>query len=269
MKLAVSSLAWSPLQDDAARATLIRSGVTGIELAPLAYWPSAPEVAPSVLAEYRDRWASAGLSIIALQGILFEKPELQLFGSIEQQAALASHLTGIARLAAALGARLIVLGAPKNRLRGTLSEEEAIAKATPLLRRAAAVAEELGVTLCIEPNPARYGGDFVRTTAEAMHLVRSVGHPGFGLHLDAGAITINGESDEDVVEAARSARHFHVSEIDLVPVGSGTVDHARLGRLLRHAEYDGWVSIEMKRVAAEALHETLERAIAIAVEAYG
>ena len=145
MRLAVSSLAWEPSQDEEARATLVRRGVTGVELAPLGYWPTAPLVSPSVLVEYRNRWIDAGLPIVALQGVLFGKPELRLFGSSEQQTAFVEHMSGIARLAAALGARVVVLGAPKNRLRGTLSEEEAIAVATPLLTRVASVAADVGV----------------------------------------------------------------------------------------------------------------------------
>jgi sugar phosphate isomerase/epimerase len=269
VKLAVSSLAWDPSQDDVVRVMLVRRGVTGLELVPRAYWPKAPDVPPIVLADYRARWADAGISIVALQSVLFGMPELQLFGSVHQQRALTDHLAGMVRLAAGVGAPIVVFGAPKNRLRGVLSEENATIQAAPLLRRVATVAAELGVVLCVEPVPARYGGDFLHTTAEAVNLVRAVDHPGFGLHLDAAELSINGERDAEVVEAARSARHFHISEIDLVPVGSGTVDHQRFGSLLRRAGFRGWVSIEMKRTEPDERGDHLERAIGISTGAYG
>jgi sugar phosphate isomerase/epimerase len=251
-----------------ARATLVSRGITGIEVAPLAYWPEAPYVAPDELATFRDGWARAGLTIVALQGVLFGKPELQLFGTHQQQVAFEDHLVGVATMASALGAPVVVLGSPRNRLRGALSEEEAVAAAAPLLTRVARVAADSGVVLCIEPNPARYGGDFATTTADARRLVEAVDHPAFGLHLDAGAIEINGDGDAEVTEAARIARHFHASEIDLAALGSGTVDHARVGGLLRRAGYNGWVSIEMKRHEPDSLVSRLERAIDIAAEAY-
>lgn len=269
MKLAVSSIAWNPSQDDVMRAMLARHGVTGVELAPLAYWPAAPEVAPSVLADYRARWADVGISVVALQGVVFGKPELQLFGSAEQQRAFTDHLVGMVRLAAGVGAQTVVVGAPTNRFRGVLPEDEAIVTAASLLRRVAVVAAELGVVICVEPIPTRYGADFVRTTAEAVSLVQAVDHPGFGLHLDAAELSINGVGDDEVIKAARSARHFHISEVDLAPVGSGTVDHARLGRLLRRAGYDGWVSVEMKRIEPDARAEHLEQAICLSSVAYG
>ena len=268
MKLAVSSLAWDPSEDEAVRAVLVRRGVAAIELAPLRYWPSVSVVTAQTLADYRARWADAGISIVALQGILFGMPDLQLFGSSAQQAALEGHLVGMGTLAAALGAEVVVFGAPKNRLRGVLSEEAAIAAAAPLLRRVAGTIHALGVTLCIEPNPARYGGDFVRTIAEGIRLVEVVSHPGLALHLDAGAAAVNGETDEQFVHAARSARHYHISEVDLVPVGSGTVDHRHLGGLLKQSGYGHWLSIEMRSIALGLQASSVERAVDIALTAY-
>ena len=269
IRLAFSSLAWSPAQDDAVRAMLVARGVTGIELTPFKYWAATPDVSANELATYRAAWSDAGISVVALQGILFGKPALQLFGSAEQRSALERHLAGMAMVAQSLGATVIVLGAPQNRLRGALSEEAAVASAAPALRRIGDAYVAHGCVLCVEPNPARYGGDFVRDLAEARRLVEVVAHPGFALHLDAGALAINDEADEDVVAAARTARHVHISEVDLAPVGAGSVDHRRMGRLLREAGYDGWVSIEMKPVEPAKLADSVHRAIDVAVEAYG
>jgi D-psicose/D-tagatose/L-ribulose 3-epimerase len=268
--LAISSLAWEPAQDDIVRASLRRRGVTGVELAPLKYWPLAPAVPATAAREYAARWTDAGVSIVALQAILFGLPELQLFGSSAQQRAFEDHMVGIAALCGDLNASVIVFGAPKNRLRGALTEEEAMARAAPLLRRIALAAHDRGCKLCVEPNPPRYGGDFVRTTSEAMRLVREVDHPGFALHLDAGALSIASENDEQIVAAANTAAHFHVSEIDLVPVGSGTVDHQRIGALLQQAGYARWSSIEMRPPAGQedALILAIDRAIDVAREHY-
>lgn len=268
MKLAVSSLAWDPSRDDDVRRLLSTHDVTGVEIAPLKYWPALSTVTSRALATYRQQWADAGISIVALQGILFGMPELQLFGSAPQRAALETHLGNTARVAEALGARIIVLGAPRNRRRGPLSETDAIEKAAPLLRRVAAVADELGCVLCIEPTPPQYGGDFARTLSEALEVVAAVDHPGFGLHLDAGAAQISQESHPALLEGARTARHFHISEVDLVPVGTGTVEHSALGAVLQEGGFVGWKSIEMRPVVGNVLLEALERAIHVARASY-
>lgn len=271
MTLAVSSLAWEPAQDEIVRAALRRLDVKGIELAPLKYWPRAPEVPGSELRDYAARWTDAGIAIVALQAILFGRSDLQLFGSPAQQTAFVEHMIGIATICGELGASVIVFGAPKNRLRGTLSDGDAVARATPLLTRIAAAASDRGCTLCVEPNPPRYGGDFVRTTTEAAELVRAVNHPGFGLHLDAGALVIAAETDDEIVAAARMAAHFHVSEIDLAPIGSGTVDHRRIAALLDRGAYARWKSIEMRLPSTTdaGLLASIDRAVAVARESYG
>ena len=270
MKLAVSSLAWEPADDIAVRALLVEWAVRAIELAPLKYWPSALDASASALAEYRAAWADAGISIVALQGILFGKPDLQLFGSEVQRRALEEHLAGIAQVAEGLGASVVVLGAPGNRLRGSLTEDEAIESAIPVLRRLAAQYDSRGCALCIEAAPPAYGGDFARNLAEVSRLVEAVGHRGFGLHLDSGAIAIADEPQAEVVRAARQARHFHVSEMDLAAVGTtDSVPHGQLGATLRALGYEGWLSIEMRGSDDDRWHDQLQRAIAVARTHYG
>lgn len=268
MKLAVSSLAWDPAQDDVVRALLGRLDVRGIEVAPLKYWPDPAGAAGSDLAEFRERWNGEGISIVALQGILFGHPDLELFGSPDQQLRLERHLAAITRIAASLGASCAVFGAPANRRRGALDHDAAIERAAPLMRRVAQAAADGGTVIGLEPNPQRYGGDFVRNVAEALQLVDAVGHPGLALHLDAGAAVVAGESDETLVAAAARAAHFHISEVDLVPLGDGTVDHERLGRLLERGKYGLWASIEMRPLGSPELAVTLERAVAVARNAY-
>lgn len=269
MRLAISSLAWEPADDSMVRALLSARGVQGVELAPLKYWPAYTAATPSTLAAYRGEWADVGIAIVALQGILFGHPELRLFGTPVEQAGFIQHLARTAEVASALGATAIVLGAPRNRLRGALSEDEAIERAVPVLRRVGQSVGERGCVLCVEPTPLRYGGDFGRSVDEVSTLVDAVDHPGVALHLDAGAVAIVGETDGVVRAAARRARHFHASEIDLLPLGAGTVDHRRVAGLLRQGGYAHWCSLEMRTVPAELRRPTLESALDVAKLAYG
>lgn len=269
MKVAVSSIAWERAHDDAMRTLLVRRGVGAVELTPLKYWPDVESCDAASVADERARWNDAGIAVCALQGILFGKPHLRLFGTPDQRVALERHLIATVRLAGALGAGVVVLGAPKNRIRGDLSDQDAIAEAAPLLRRVAIVAADHQCALCIEPNPPRYGGDFIRTSSEAMELVTAVDHPGVGLHLDAGAFAVAGEEDLQVIRAAGMARHFHISEVDLAPLGAGSVDHVRLATLMHRGGYDGWCSIEMAPIANGNVVGTVDRAIDVALAAYG
>ena len=68
--------------------------------------------------------------------ILFGKPELRIFGPEPVRQATLDHLGRVAELAAALGARALVFGSPRNRDRGVLTPDEAFTHAVDFFRGA-------------------------------------------------------------------------------------------------------------------------------------
>ena len=206
------------------------------------------QTAAAELSAYRAWWRERGIQVVALQALLYGHPELVLFGPSERRADMLQHLTGMMDIAAALGAGPLVFGSPRNRAVGGVPPDLATRAATKFFREAGARAAERGVALCVEPNPTGYGCDFITTVAEAVALVRDVANPGFGLHVDAGALALNGEPiGATIAGAAAAIRHFHASEPFLAPLGSGTTDHQACAAALRACRYDGWVSLEMRQ----------------------
>lgn len=243
-------------------------GIEGIEVAPTVVWPRPLEVSRAEAAAYRRAWERRSIRVVALQAILYGRPDLQLFGAAQQRAEMLEYLRGIFRLASWLGAGPLVFGSPRNRQAGELVKEERIRIATQFFRQAGDVAAEAGVLLCLEPNPREYDCDFVQTAREARALVDAVASPGFALHLDAAAMTLAGDPPASV-DTGTAPRHFHISEPYLAPVGGvSTVDHAGYAAALCRAHYDGWCSIEM-RAPAEAVPEAARRAVEFARVAYG
>ena len=261
MRLAVSNIAWSR-DNDAAVAALLRTfGVTGVELAPTVVWPDPLSISPVDVRAYRDWWDGEGFTVVALQALLFGHPELVLFGGPEAREGMLQHLTGMIALGAQLGAQTLVFGSPRNRSVGELPADHAQAIAVEFFREIGRRATEHGVAVCIEPNPAAYHCDFVTTVAEGVALVEAVSSAGFGLHIDAGAMAINGEAIEaSLALAAKSMRHFHASEPFLEPLGLGTTPHERCADALVQLGYPYWVSMEMRAPApaADALHNPLK-----------
>jgi D-psicose/D-tagatose/L-ribulose 3-epimerase len=268
VKLAVSNIAWRR-EDDAEVAEVLREfGVTGVEIAPTAVWETPLTAGDDAWRTYRAWWASQGITVVAMQALLFGRPELALFGSQTSRDAMLEHLTGMMDLGAAVGAVPLVFGSPKNRAVGAMPPDDALDVATAFFRQVGARATARGVCLCIEPNPPQYVCDFATSVAEAIALVRRVDHDGFGLHVDAGAIALNGEPiAETLAMAAPWMRHFHASEPFLEPLGSGSVDHASYAAALRTLAYDGWVSLEM-RASTDGL-PGLRRALAMLRDCYG
>jgi sugar phosphate isomerase/epimerase len=248
VKLAISNIAWQRSEDAVVAELMAATGVNGLELAPTAVWPDPLVAAAAEVDAVRDWWMERGITVVALQALLFGRPELQVFGDAAVRAATLDHLEGMMVLAARLGAGPLVFGSPKNRIRGEIPMDEALEIATEFFREAGRRAEANGVVLCVEPNPKDYGCDFVTTAAEGMRLVQAVAHPGFALHLDAGALTLNKEIPAETIGAAVPLmRHFHASEPHLAALGTGGTDHDGCAAGLRAAGYSGWVSVEMRR----------------------
>ena len=192
------------------------------------------------------------------QAILFGVPQAQLFGPDEGRA-FESHLQQVALLAAGLGARVCVLGAPRQRARGALGLAQALERARPIFRRLATHFHEAGVLLALEPARPEYGGDFLTTTAEIAQYVRELDRPGLGIQLDAAALHSAGESLATFLEdpALRSwLAHVHISEPGLGGYRGSQLPHADHLRRLREAGWTHGCSFELLRTQAGPLPES-------------
>lgn len=246
MRLAVSNIAWSPHDAPEVLALLRTNHVTGVEVAPTKVWPDWNGATKGAATEYRMKLADAGLAIPSLQAVLFGQPNARLFDA-KGRVSLVSHLRNIAELAEALGAAVVVLGAPKQRGLGDLPFREAFDQAVTVFRELGRVFSDHGTCLCIEPNPRRYGCTFIVNARQGVELVRAVASSGFALHLDAAAMYLENDSLEDVWDTVGSAlRHFHISEPDLADFREPVVDHAANLRVLRAGGYSGWISLELR-----------------------
>ena len=204
-----------------------------------------------------------------MQALLYGMPYTALFEGADLRARMFAQLVAVIEMAGLLGTRNLVFGSPKHRIKGVMTMPEAIEDAAPFFRRLGEVASDNDVCLCIEPNPEHYGCDFVTDSTEGIALVDAVNHPGFGLHLDAAGMTLAGENVESAISAAGPRlRHFHISEKDLAPIGSGSVDHAAVAAALADSDYPGWLSIEMRPVESNGI-AVIESALEAVSAAYG
>jgi D-psicose/D-tagatose/L-ribulose 3-epimerase len=271
MRLAISNIAWPAGADDEAATLLHAHGVEGVELALTKIWPEPLDAPAAEVRAYRASWEKRGVSIAALQALLFGKPHLTVFGPDSMRRQTLEYLAGIIERAAWLGARALVFGSPKNRQRGERDSREARAIAVPFFRELGRIARRHDVYFCIEPNPSDYGCDFVTTVAEGIELVDAVGEEGFGLHLDTGGMALAGEPPgASIAAAAERCRHFHVSEPFLAEVGRGQTPHDACAEALHARNYRGWVSIEMGEAKEPgAWRAALERALGFVRITYG
>jgi sugar phosphate isomerase/epimerase len=269
MRLAISNIAWDVHEDEAVSRLLRRYDIDAVDIAPGKYFPQPAEATAAEVCRVRDWWAERGIEITGMQALLFGTSGLNVFGSAESQAAMLRHLDAVCRIGADLHAPRLVFGSPKNRDRSGLNDGEVMATAGSFFQQLGDIAAAHGVVICLEPNPTRYGANFMTTSAETARVVEHVCHPAIRMQFDTGALRINGEDPTDVL--ARSARwigHIHASEPGLVPLGDGETDHDRAaGAVGRHLPKHT-VSIEMLATQDEPHPSSIERALQVAIRHY-
>ena len=269
MRLAISNIAWDIAEDTSVAKLLGKFGVDAIDVAPGKYFPDPANAKDEDIANVRRWWAGHEIEITGMQALLFGTTGLNVFGDSKSQEAMLEHLRAVCRIGAGLGATRLVFGSPKNRDRSGLSDAQALVQAVSFFRRLGNTAQEHGVIVCLEPNPTRYGANFMTTSAETAHVVAAVGHEAIRMQFDTGALTINGESPEAVLEcSSRLIGHVHASEPDLVPLGDGGTDHQLMHRALCQHLPENLVSIEMVATKEEPHLQSIERALVCAVECY-
>jgi len=268
MKLAFSNIAWGPDEDHEALSLLRANQVQGIEVAPTRLWPNWDGATPEAAAAYAQTMSEAGFETPSLQSLLFGLPDLQVFGTTKQQDDLIAHLGRVATLAAAMRAKVLVFGSPKNRNRGDLTPAQAMQQAIRFFRQAGQVCADAGVILAIEANPSVYNCNFVTRWQEAEELVRSCNHPGIGLHLDTACTVLAGDDPVAALpQVADILVHVHVSEPDLGPFANPLIDHLAVGDALRSVAYAHWCSVEMRRTSSPL--GSIQEAAQLAARCYG
>ena len=263
MRIAVSNIAWTATEDEDVERSLFEAGVDALEAAPSRLFADPDLVSDSEIDGIRKRLGSRRLDLVAFQSLLFGRPDATLFGAAGERRAFVERLTAMIVLAERMVVPRLVLGSPRNRrLAPGMSVADAVAVAVPVFVQLAERAQEAGTELCIEPNPAQYGCDFVTTPEEGMALVEAVDAPGFGLHLDtAGAVLAGADPVAAIERWGPLIRHLHVSAPDLGEIEDDIVPHHEIAGALRRSGYTGVVSIEMRSAGVADDAERVRRAI--------
>lgn len=269
MRLSFSNLAWDVREDEAVARLLREHDVDAVDIVPTKYFADLQRASSDDVRRVRAWWADRGIEPVGMQALLYGTEGLNVFATAPVQQAMLDHLRSVCRIGAELGATRLVFGSPRNRDRSGLTDEAAQAVAVEFFRRLGDIAEAAAVAICIEPNPAAYGCNFVTDADQAARFVTAVDHPAIRMQLDIGAITMNGENVMAIAQRyAALIGHVHASEPNLVPLGDGGGRHDVAGQAVRLALPDHIVTIEMIATRDEPHLAAMERALCVAVRHY-
>lgn len=250
MRLSISNLAWPKRMGDLVAPRLKAIGIDGVELAPTAIWPKAPHVPTEQVRRYADNLRAHGLAISGIQSLLYGHPEMQVFRR-KSWPNMHRHLTGMIRLAHHLNTKIVVFGSPKNRVRGSLSDDEANEACAEFLSGLLPTLAECDVVLTLEPNAPAYGTDYLTRYVEAVALSDLIASPWIKPQIDTGCMGMVGESADQAI-SSRLPAHIHISMHNLLPP-PGSINHQAIGQSLAKNHYDGWVVLEMLQASTQPL----------------
>jgi sugar phosphate isomerase/epimerase len=270
MKIAISNIAWQVQEEESIAQVMQDLNIKGVEVAPTKIWSFPLSATEKEIASYRNFWESRGIQIVAMQALLFGKPDLTIFQDSHQRKETFDYLSGMIELGSKLGANVLVFGSPKNRSIANLAGQEVEEIALSFFPDLGEVAVKHGVIFCIEPNPTAYNCDFIINSQQGLELVTKTNSEGFGLHLDAAGMTLSEEKIESALQQAfHRLCHFHISEPYLGQVGEGKVDHRTFANTLASLNYEGWTSIEMKAQNPDSNRLNVIQALETALQYYG
>jgi len=223
-------------------------GYHGIEIAPFTLAPSAEDVTYKRRKEIRQTLEDHSLEMVGLhwlfagpKGLHMTTKDNQVWGRTRD------YLSCLLDLCKDLGGRVLVLGSPKQRsiLTGQ-TREGAWRRAVELLSSVLDKADELDLTICLEPlSPEET--DFINTVAEGMKMVRQINHPSLKIHLDVKAMCSESMPVPDIIRSVKvgDIGHFHVNDSNLYGPGMGDVDYAPIARAIKDVGWDKWLSVEV------------------------
>jgi len=245
-RIAISNLAWRKSEDEQVFDVMRNLGVFNLEISPFRDAITVSEVKKQFSDTVLKKLNHYGIDIVACQALMFRYPEVSLFKDEVARNGIFAHLISVLEFSNQVGAKVVVFGSPKNKIKAKLSHHEAMSVAKDFFEKLAERAKAFDVTFCIESTPSAYGADFICNTQEAVDFVRAVGHRSLKVNLDIGSSILNNEKiDEIVTDNIKYIGHIHVSTPHLKAINPDHSFHKNIAKALNSNNYNGIVSIEM------------------------
>jgi sugar phosphate isomerase/epimerase len=241
MKLSVSNLGFRGLSIAEYGPILQSHQINAIEISLNEAFGSL-ESAESDAEHFLSELHRYNLVVSGIQSLLYGKTELQLLRKTDWDD-LESHLTRIIRIASSLKTSVLVLGSPKNRLKGNLTDQTSFNLLAEFLTRLIPTLQNNQVQISIEPNAAYYGADFLRNYDDVVNFCHQFGSPHVVPQIDTGCLELE-DNDLNACLELKLPAHIHLSSPGLGSI----IDNVLLPSFIKQvyeSSYQGWMTIEM------------------------
>ncbi|MEX2540557.1 MAG: sugar phosphate isomerase/epimerase family protein [Trueperaceae bacterium] len=223
-------------------------GYDGLELAPFTLGADPHTISREQRAEVRKAAADAGISLGGLHWLLVSPEGLSITSDDDRvRRKTLDVMKRLVELCSDLDGRVLVHGSPAQRRLPDSDRVGAAERGREAFAQVAQVAEQAGVTYCIEPLPSS-STEFVNTVAEAAAIAEEIGSPGLRTMIDCRAARLSeSEGLPELVSRwvpSGVIAHVHFNDRNRRAPGQGSDEFAPVIAALHEAGYQGDAAVE-------------------------
>jgi D-psicose/D-tagatose/L-ribulose 3-epimerase len=238
MKLGISELAWPGIDHfDTTLNALNATGISCIEMVIPKHSPWNP-IDVDKLTILRDMINSSHIEVKSTQSVLFNSDVTEI-----GDASFLRHMDQLIDACIAMGIEKIVLGSPKQRINFNLNQlGNAFGKLDKKI-------SNHNVTILIEPNSQKYGGEYFFTLDEIVKFLDHHNFKNIKTMIDTHNIILENQNPTyEFIKYQKYIDHIHVSEIGLKSFKESDT-HYQLTEILHTHQYGGLVVYECNQSA--------------------
>ncbi|MEP6754782.1 MAG: sugar phosphate isomerase/epimerase family protein [Chthonomonadales bacterium] len=222
-------------------------GYDGVEIAPFTLCDDIRRLSAQDVVTVRTAAEKANVEIIGLHWLLVSPKGLSITtANPDMRANTSDFLSALTRLCRDLGGKVMVLGSPaQRRLEEADSSFIAEDRLIEALRPAIEIAEESGITICLEPLPAPEA-NFLLTLQEAVSLANRIASHAVKTIFDVkSACSENRPLPDLILENRDFIAHVHANDANRRGPGFGDTDFKTVLGPLQAIDYNEYVSVEV------------------------
>lgn len=246
MRYSISNIAWDREHDGEMYAFLKEQGIEGIEIAPTRLFANPYgnlEMAHEYAWMLKNKY---GLTVSSMQSIWYGVQQ-SIFDTDRDRQFLLDYTKKAILFAESMGIKNLVFGCPRNRNMPQGNKDRYMKIAVEFFKELGDFAAAHNTVLAMEPNPVIYNTNFLNYTKDACEFVKLVDSDGLKVNIDMGTMIYNKENPHLVKTYKNVVNHIHISAPGLEYI-QPCKEYATLAKVLGKIDYDGFISVEMKKL---------------------
>ncbi len=247
MEIAVSNIVWSKGLNQFFKFLnhLELRGIKGVELALNCFWDEPLAIKNHNYIKLKNEIERRGMRIVSLHSLTFNRPDLELFNTLNQRSKLIEYLKKFCDIANLLDCKNIVFGSPKARKTFNKNKDELDDIFLDFLQKIDSAITN--VYFNIEPLSKKFC-NYLNNFQEGIDLLKLGNFKNIFIQLDARTIIENNEDIFNIFENSSHIKHCHVSNPKLlIPGEPYSQIHSLINEGLNKIKYKGFVTAEITR----------------------